>query len=187
LAVSDNYNPQIEVNKQMNEKLQIQKCGACLGLAKVAVGAAILGKNKYSGVLCRIGNDKNRIKNVLSQYEIDFEEGGHTQKRLLQTDLAIKSPGIPDKAKIVENLKAACIPIIDEIEYASWFTDAKIIAITGSNGKTTTTLLTAHILRKAGLNVGIGGNVGSSFACRWPLSSLIIMFWKSALFNWMVL
>ncbi len=149
----------------MNAKRFKYKNVVVLGAGESGCGAAVLAKKHNIDVFVSDnGLIKPAYKEVLSQYEIDFEEGGHTQKRLLQTDLAIKSPGIPDKAKIVENLKAACIPTIDEIEYASWFTDATIIAITGSNGKTTTTLLTAHILRKAGLNVGIGGNVGSSFA-----------------------
>lgn len=149
----------------MNAKRFKYKNVVVLGAGESGCGAAVLAKKHHIEVFV---SDKALIKptykDVLSQYEIDFEEGGHTLERLVKADLAIKSPGIPDKAPIVVHLKAAGIPIIDEIEYASWFTDATIIAITGSNGKTTSTLLTGHILRKAGLNVGIGGNVGSSFA-----------------------
>jgi UDP-N-acetylmuramoylalanine--D-glutamate ligase len=149
----------------MNAKRFKYKNVAVLGAGESGCGAAVLAKKHNIDVFVSDNSlIKPAYKEVLSQYEIDFEEGGHTLERLVKADLAIKSPGIPDKVPVVENLKAAGIPIMDEIEYASWFTDATIIAITGSNGKTTTTLLTGHILRKAGLNVGIGGNVGSSFA-----------------------
>jgi UDP-N-acetylmuramoylalanine--D-glutamate ligase len=95
---------------------------------------------------------------------IRFEEGAHTESEILSADEIIKSPGIPDKAPLVKKAKEQGIKIISEIEFASRHTDAKIIAITGTNGKTTTTMLTYHILQKAGLNVGLGGNVGKSFA-----------------------
>jgi UDP-N-acetylmuramoylalanine--D-glutamate ligase len=149
----------------MNEKRFKYKSVVVLGAGESGCGAAVLArKHNIRVFVSDNGLIKPAYKEVLSHYEIDFEEGGHTMERLLEAELTIKSPGISDKTLVVGKLKVAGIPIIDEIEYASWFTDATIIAITGSNGKTTTTLLTGHILRKAGLNAGIGGNVGKSFA-----------------------
>ena len=110
------------------------------------------------------GSIAEKYKKVLLQNEIDFEENKHTESKILKVDLVIKSPGIPDKVAIIQKLKKKSIPVISEIEFAAQFTDATIVGITGSNGKTTTTLLTHHILKEAGLNVGIAGNIGDSFA-----------------------
>ena len=93
-----------------------------------------------------------------------FEQGGHTVRTVLAADEVIKSPGIPESASIVRSLRDQGVPVIGEIEFAARHTDAPIIGITGSNGKTTTTLLVHHILSKAGMDVGLGGNVGTSFA-----------------------
>lgn len=107
---------------------------------------------------------KDKHKAELQRHGIAFEEGTHTEAGILNAALIIKSPGIPYKAEIVKKIKAAHIPMIDEIEFAARYTQAKIIAITGTNGKTTTTLLTHHLMKEAGFNVGLGGNVGFSFA-----------------------
>jgi len=107
---------------------------------------------------------KEKYRTELQQRNIPFEEGSHDEDRILQADLVVKSPGIPDKAPLIVALKEKNVPIISEIEFAGRYTQAKKICITGSNGKTTTTLLTYHILKNAGLNVGLGGNVGKSFA-----------------------
>ena len=95
---------------------------------------------------------------------IDFEEGGHSEEKILGADLVVKSPGIPEKAPIMKKIRAAGIKVVSEIEFGSWYTDATLIGITGANGKTTTTLLTYHVLKTGGLNVGCAGNVGDSFA-----------------------
>jgi len=107
---------------------------------------------------------KEKYKTQLIEENILFEEGMHSEAKILNADEVIKSPGIPDKAEMVQKLRAKNIPVISEIEFAGRYTNAKKICITGSNGKTTTTLLTYHILKKAGYNVGLGGNVGRSFA-----------------------
>ncbi len=136
-----------------------------LGGGESGVGAAILGKNKGFDVFV---SDKAAIaekyKKVLLQSEIEFEENQHTEEKVLNADLVMKSPGIPDKVALVKKLKEVGVKVISEIEFASYFTDAQIVGITGSNGKTTTTLLTHHILDKSGMNVGIAGNIGDSFA-----------------------
>ena len=102
-------------------------------------------------------------KNSLAS-EIPFEEKQHTEALILNATVVMKSPGIPEKVPIVKKLVEKNIPVISEIEFASQFTDAMTIGITGSNGKTTTTMLTYHLLKQAGLNVGLGGNIGKSFA-----------------------
>lgn len=113
-------------------------------------------------------SDKSKIgdsyKQLLDKYQIDWEEETHTDSLILNADEVIKSPGIPDKAPIVKALAAQKTPIISEIEFAARYTKAKMVCITGSNGKTTTTMLTYHILKNAGLNVGLAGNVGKSLA-----------------------
>jgi len=101
---------------------------------------------------------------MLKKEAIPFEEGTHSEEIILNADEVIKSPGIPEKAPLIQKLKAKNIPVISEIEFASRYTNAKLICITGSNGKTTTTLLTYHIFKNAGMNVGLAGNVGKSFA-----------------------
>ena len=136
-----------------------------LGAGESGVGAAILGQKKdYSVFVSDIGKIKDKYKTVLSEYSIEFEEGNHSEEIILQADLVIKSPGIPEETYIVKKLKEKGIPVISEIEFAGRYTSAKIVCITGSNGKTTTASLTYHILKNAGLNVGLAGNVGKSFA-----------------------
>ncbi len=138
---------------------------AILGGGESGVGAAILGKKKgYSVFLSDLGKIKEKYKNVLSNYDIDFEEETHSEEVILESELVVKSPGIPDKAPIIIKLKEKQIPVISEIEFAGRYTSAKTVGITGSNGKTTTALLLYHILKNAGLNVGLAGNVGNSFA-----------------------
>lgn len=107
---------------------------------------------------------RGNYREALEALEVDFEEGGHTMDRILNCELAVKSPGIPGEAMPVVALRAAGIPVISEVEFAFRYNAARIIAVTGSNGKTTTTLLTHHILRKAGINAVLAGNVGRSFA-----------------------
>lgn len=136
-----------------------------LGSGESGVGTAILAQSKGFAVFV---SDKGKIaekyKAELESNHIPFEEGQHTEELILNADEIIKSPGIPDKVELVKQAKAKNIPVISEIEFAGRYTDAKTICITGSNGKTTTTMLTYHILQKAGYNVGLGGNVGKSFA-----------------------
>jgi UDP-N-acetylmuramoylalanine--D-glutamate ligase len=136
-----------------------------LGSGESGVGAALLAvKNGFEVFVSDKGKIRESYKKVLEERGIPFEEEKHTEELILNADEVIKSPGIPDKAELVKKLRARNTPVISEIEFAGRYTDAKKICITGSNGKTTTTLLTYHILRKAGLNVGIAGNVGKSFA-----------------------
>lgn len=136
-----------------------------LGGGESGVGAAILGKDKGMVVfLSDMGTIKPDYKDTLLKENIDFEEGKHTEERILDADIVVKSPGIPPYAPMVEKISAKGIPVLSEIEFAGRYTDAKMVCITGSNGKTTTTLLTYHILRKAGMNVGLAGNVGKSLA-----------------------
>lgn len=138
---------------------------AILGGGESGVGAAILAQKKgFSVFLSDLGKIKEKYKTVLSEYKIDFEEEKHSTERILTSELVIKSPGIPDKAPLIVQLKEKGIPVISEIEFAGRYSTAKTICITGSNGKTTTTLLLYHILKNAGLNVGLAGNVGKSFA-----------------------
>jgi UDP-N-acetylmuramoylalanine--D-glutamate ligase len=136
-----------------------------LGGGESGVGAALLAKAKgFEVFLSDKGLLSDKYKEPLSQNNIPFEEGKHTESKILDANEVIKSPGIPDKVALIKKLQSLKIPVISEIEFASRYTKAKIIAITGSNGKTTTTLLTYHILKNAGLNVGLAGNVGESFA-----------------------
>jgi UDP-N-acetylmuramoylalanine--D-glutamate ligase len=136
-----------------------------LGGGESGVGTAILGKKKgYDVFLSDFGKIKENYKEVLTLNEIKWEESKHTESKILNADVVMKSPGIPDKVEIVKKLNALSIPVISEIEFASQFTNAITIGITGSNGKTTTTLLTYHLLKSAGLNVGLAGNIGKSFA-----------------------
>jgi UDP-N-acetylmuramoylalanine--D-glutamate ligase len=136
-----------------------------LGGGESGVGTAILGKQKgYEIFVSDKGVISKKYKEVLLNNEIDFEENQHTESKILNADLVMKSPGIPDKVALVQKLIKKSIPVISEIEFASQFTKATIIGITGSNGKTTTTLLVHHILKNAGLSVGIAGNIGDSFA-----------------------
>ena len=136
-----------------------------LGGGESGVGTAILGKKKgYDVFVSDFGKIKGNYKEVLIINGIAWEEGKHTEDLILNADVVMKSPGIPDKSPIVKELREKGIPVLSEIEFAAPFTDATIIGITGSNGKTTTTMLTYHLLKSAGLNVGLGGNIGKSFA-----------------------
>ena len=136
-----------------------------LGGGESGVGTAVLAKKKgFEVFLSDKGKLKDSYKDVLSQYEIKWEEEQHTEHLILNADEVVKSPGIPDTVALIKKLRESKIPVISEIEFAKRYTNARTICITGSNGKTTTTLLTYHLLKKAGLNVGLGGNVGKSFA-----------------------
>ena len=136
-----------------------------LGGGESGVGTAILGKKEgYDVFLSDFGKIKDSYKQVLIQNEIKWEEETHTEALILNANVVMKSPGIPDKVPIVKKLLEKNISVISEIEFASHYTQATIIGITGSNGKTTTTMLCYHLLKEAGLNVGLGGNIGKSFA-----------------------
>jgi len=136
-----------------------------LGSGESGVGSAILAKQKgYDVFVSDKGLIKDKYKKPLQENGIAFEEGMHTEDLVLNATEVIKSPGIPEKADLVKKLREKNIPVVSEIEFAGRYTNAKKICITGSNGKTTTTMLTYHILKKAGYNVGLGGNVGKSFA-----------------------
>jgi UDP-N-acetylmuramoylalanine--D-glutamate ligase len=136
-----------------------------LGAGESGTGAALLAKQKgFDVFVSDQGTIKDKYKTELQQNGIDFEDGTHTESKILNASLIIKSPGIPDKAEIIKKVKAAGIPVIDEIEFAFKYLKGKVIAITGTNGKTTTTLLTYHLMKEAGLNVALGGNVGFSLA-----------------------
>jgi UDP-N-acetylmuramoylalanine--D-glutamate ligase len=136
-----------------------------LGGGESGVGTAILGKKKgYDVFVSDFGKIKENYKEVLIINGIAWEEETHTEALILNADVVMKSPGIPEKSPIVKKLVEKGIPVISEIEFAAPFTKAITIGITGSNGKTTTTMLTHHLLKSAGLNVGLGGNIGKSFA-----------------------
>ncbi|CAA9197370.1 UDP-N-acetylmuramoyl-L-alanine--D-glutamate ligase [Flavobacterium collinsii] len=136
-----------------------------LGGGESGVGTAILGKKKgYDVFVSDFGKIKESYKEVLIINKIAWEEEQHTEDLILNADVVMKSPGIPEKSPIVKKLVAAGIKVISEIEFAKPFTEALTIGITGSNGKTTTTMLTHYLLKSAGLNVGLGGNIGKSFA-----------------------
>lgn len=136
-----------------------------LGGGESGAGAAVLARVKGFDVFLSDGGLlKPKYKQWLREYDVPFEEGGHTESKILDADEVVKSPGIPDKNPLVKALRAKGVPVISEIELAGRYTDAKIVGITGTNGKTTTTLLTYHIFKNAGLNVGCAGNVGASFA-----------------------
>lgn len=136
-----------------------------LGAGESGTGAAILAKRQgYDVFVTDNGSIKSKYKEILYDYEIPWEEEKHTEKYILDADEVIKSPGIPERSAVIQAIRKKGIRIISEIEFAARFTDAKKICITGSNGKTTTTSLIHHMMRKAGLDVGIAGNIGKSFA-----------------------
>ena len=136
-----------------------------LGGGESGVGTAVLAQKKgFDVFLSDKGKIKDKYKDVLSKYGIKYEDEKHSEELILNADEVVKSPGIPDKADLIKALVKKGIPVISEIEFAGRHTNAKKICITGSNGKTTTTLLIYHMLKKAGLNVGLAGNVGQSFA-----------------------
>lgn len=138
---------------------------AILGAGESGVGTAVLAqKQGYSVWVSDKGQIKQKFKTELDSYHISWEEGQHTEQKILTAQVIVKSPGIPDSVPIVRKAMELGIKVVSEIEFAGWFTNAFIIGITGSNGKTTTTLWTYHLLKNAGLNVGLAGNVGQSFA-----------------------
>jgi len=138
---------------------------AILGAGESGTGAAILAqKMGYDVFLSDFGTIKDKYKAELTARNIAFEDGKHTENLILNADEVIKSPGIGEHVALVQQIRKKNIPIISEIEFAARFTSAKKICITGSNGKTTTTMMTYHILKDAGFKVGLGGNVGQSFA-----------------------
>lgn len=146
-------------NKEKRQKLVV------LGGGESGVGAAILGKDKGMEVfLSDMGTVAPRYAAMLDAEGIEWEQGHHTPEKILDADIVVKSPGIPPTAPMVRAIADRSIPVISEIEFAGRYTDAKMLCITGSNGKTTTTMLTYHILHDAGLNVGLAGNVGRSLA-----------------------
>lgn len=142
-----------------------QKYIVVLGAGESGVGAAILAQSKGFNVFV---SDKGQIASIyskiLNQYNIPFEEGKHNESQILKADEVIKSPGIPDNTPLIKKLNNLNIPVISEIEFAGRYSTAKMICITGSNGKTTTTMLIYHMLKKAGIHVGLAGNVGHSLA-----------------------
>jgi len=136
-----------------------------LGGGESGVGTAILGKKEgFEVFVSDFGKINEKYKEVLDKYQIEWEDETHTESLILNADLVMKSPGIPEKSPIVKQLIEKKIPVISEIEFAFPYTNAITVGITGSNGKTTTTMLTYHLLKSAGLNVGLGGNIGKSFA-----------------------
>ncbi len=143
----------------------MKKLIAIIGGGESGVGAALLAKQEgYDVIVSDHGKLIEKYKNILIQNEIPFEEEGHNLERLKRAFLVIKSPGVPGEALIVRQLTRHQLPVISEIEFANRFYDGTIIAITGSNGKTTTSGLIFHLLKEANLNVGVAGNIGNSFA-----------------------
>lgn len=148
----------------MNETTE-QKRLVVLGGGESGIGAAVLGKVKGMDVfLSDCGKIAPRYLEALDRYKIAYEQGHHTEELILNADEVVKSPGVPPTAPIVKELEQRGIPVISEIELAGRYSDAKMVCITGSNGKTTTTMLIYHILREAGINAGLAGNVGRSLA-----------------------
>ena len=136
-----------------------------LGAGESGAGAAVLAKTKgFETFVSDMSAIKPKYQELLNQYSIEWEEGHHTEEKILNADEVVKSPGIPDTAPIIVKLKQQGTPIISEIELAGRYTNAKMVCITGSNGKTTTTSLIYHIFKNAGLNVGLAGNIGNSLA-----------------------
>lgn len=143
----------------MNKKIAI------LGGGESGVGTAILAKKKgYEVFLSDKGKIKEKYKKVLENIEIDWEDQQHTESKIFDADVVMKSPGIPDAAPMIVKLREKGIPVISEIEFASWFSKVPVIGITGSNGKTTVTNLVQHVLKEGGVNTGMGGNIGNSYA-----------------------
>src|ERR1700744_595878 len=152
-----------------NQKLPLQGAGGhrlvVLGAGESGAGAAYLAQQQgYDVFVSDFGAIADNYKKQLRDWNIRFEENQHTETKILNAVEVVKSPGIPDKAPIIKKLKEKAIPVISEIEFAGRYTDAKIIGVTGSNGKTTKSSLTYHILKNGVLNVGLAGNIGKSFA-----------------------
>ena len=136
-----------------------------MGGAESGIGAAVLAKVKgFDVFLSDNGKIKEEYERTLREWDIPFEQGGHTPEKILDADEVVKSPGIPDTAPMIRKLLDQGTHIISEIEFAARYDSAKKICITGSNGKTTTTSLIYYLLQNAGLNVGLGGNIGKSYA-----------------------
>ena len=151
-----------------------------LGAGISGIGAALLAKKMNLDVFV---SDNAKIdkkqREILFNNKIDWEDKGHTFKNIINADEVIKSPGISDKIELIQTLKNNHVPIISEIEFAFRYTKSKVIAVTGSNGKSTTTLLLGHILKKAGLDVLIAGNIGISFSA----STLMVFNWYFYVFK----
>ncbi len=136
-----------------------------IGAAESGVGAAVLASKKgFDVFVSDRGKIKDEYKKTLESYSILFEEGGHTYDNILNANEVVKSPGVPENSELLKKIREVNIPVISEIEFAGRYTNAKMIGVTGTNGKTTTTLLIYHILKKAGVKVGLAGNIGKSFA-----------------------
>ena len=141
------------------------KIAVILGAGESGVGAAILAKVKGASVFVSdFGTIKPSFQQELDEHGLEWEQGAHSMERILAADIVVKSPGIPEKAPVMKAIREKGIKVVSEIEFAGYFTTAKKVCITGSNGKTTTTMLIHHMLTKAGMNVGLAGNVGYSFA-----------------------
>ena len=138
---------------------------AILGAGESGIGAAILAKKMgWNVFVSDFGKIKEEFKNQLNEKGFEWEEEKHSEDKILNADLIIKSPGIPEKAPLIKKLREKGVQIISEIEFAGYYSKAKTICISGSNGKTTTSMMTFHILKKAGINVGLAGNIGTSYA-----------------------
>ncbi|PTX42045.1 UDP-N-acetylmuramoylalanine--D-glutamate ligase [Christiangramia gaetbulicola] len=138
---------------------------AILGGGESGIGTAILAKkNGYEIFLSDKGKIKDKYKEVLKHIEIEWEDEKHTESKIFDADVVMKSPGIPDTAPMIVQLREKGIPVISEIEFASWFSEVPVIGITGSNGKTTVTSLVQHLLKEGGVDSGMGGNIGNSYA-----------------------
>ncbi|MDL5048787.1 UDP-N-acetylmuramoyl-L-alanine--D-glutamate ligase [Oscillatoria amoena NRMC-F 0135] len=148
-----------------NIKVKMSKRVVILGAGESGTGAALLAKAKgYAVFVSDYGTIKEKYRDDLIRNKIEYEEGSHTESKVLNADLIIKSPGIPDKAEIIHKVREKSIEVIDEIEFGFRFIKGKVIAITGTNGKTTTTLLTYHLMKAGGFSVALAGNVGESLA-----------------------
>ena len=159
----NNCNPGISNN--CIDQTTLKKNLVILGAGISGIGAAILGKKEGWNVwLSENGKINDKDKSILKDYGIDYEEGRHSEEKIKNAHTIIKSPGIPPTAKPLSWVDKDKTTIISEIEFASYYTNAKLVGITGTNGKTTTTLLTYHLLKSAGYNVGVAGNIGDSFA-----------------------
>ena len=136
-----------------------------LGAGESGIGCALLAQSRGYNVFVSDSNNINELTRIqLTENDIEFEENSHNKAINMKPDFVVKSPGIPDSSQVIKSYKKNNINVISEVEFASMYTDSEIIAITGSNGKTTTTLLTHQILSDQGLNVTIGGNIGTSFS-----------------------
>ena len=136
-----------------------------LGGGESGIGSAVLGvKQGFEVFVSDAGTISSDIQDELNELDVSFEQKGHDLNIILQASLVMKSPGIPENIDLIKKIRSANIKIVSEIEFASQYTHATLIGITGSNGKTTTTLLTHHLLEQSGMNVGVAGNMGYSFA-----------------------